>query len=78
MEKHNWSLVMVAYRSFNNHSREEVEDYYYDDHYNSDEDYDVDNNTVLIPTYPFWIGTSESTAYSCGVYCIIMQCNIVV
>lgn len=69
MGRHNWSLVMVSYRSSDDHSRQEAEDDY-DDYYS--EDYNVENNTVLILTYPFWIGTSENTAYSCGVYCIIV------
>ena len=72
MERHNWSLVMVAYQSSDDHSREEMEeDDYYDDYYN-DEDYSVGNNTMLVLTYPFWIGTAENTAYKCGMRCSVV------
>ena len=75
MDRHNWSLVMVAYQSSDDqYSRGEVEygEDYEDDYYYSDEDYYAENKTILTLTYPFWIGATENAAYSCGVYCVVI------
>ena len=42
-------------------------EYYEDDYYDDDEGYGAENHTIFTHTYPFLIGTSQNTAYSCGV-----------
>ena len=81
----NWSLVMVAFQASDeryHNSREDFvegqrnKEYYYDYDDDDDDDYDDDaqNNTILVHMYPFWIGASKSTGYSCGECTSMLAC----
>jgi len=64
-ERLNWSLVMITHQTTEEDYTQSMEDYYEEDYYD-----DVENKTVHTHQYPVRIGTSENTAYSCGMYSI--------
>lgn len=55
-----------------NIGKEYYEKEYYEEEYYEEEYYDMENKTIFTYQYPIQIGTSENTAYSCGMYVMCM------
>ena len=81
MNRLNWSLVMVAYQTSDDHYKYIAEEYdydYYEEDDYSNEEYYAENKTMLIHTYPFWVGASDNIAYRCGAYAQCIVCSVIV
>lgn len=85
MKRSNWSLVMVSYVASDEHYEYNGEDYYYyegEESYYDEEEYYYDeynakdNDTIVIHKFPFHVGTSKATAYTCGVFVCVCVCSM--